>query len=63
MAQGVACGNALGIPVSGRLGMLLHYTMCIYRTWLPGTRHALLRHLLHPDLVPEVKEIGSEEDL
>ncbi len=50
MAQGVACGKALGIPVSGRLGMLLHYTMCIYRTWLPGTRHALLRHLLHPDL-------------
>lgn len=50
LAHGVACGNALGIPVKGRPGMLLHYLMCLYRTWLPATRHALFRHLLHPDL-------------
>ena len=36
MANFRGCGIALGVPVRGAAAMLLHYTMCLYRT--PGFR-------------------------
>lgn len=39
MANFRACGHALGLPVTGRKAMFLHYFMCLYRSF--GTRNRI----------------------
>ncbi len=50
LGNGRGCGVALGMPLYGRLPMLLHAIMCVYRSF--DRRHAIgiLRKLLQPPL-------------
>ncbi len=50
LGNGRGCGVALGLPLYGRLPMLLHAIMCVYRSF--DRRHAIgiLRKLLQPPL-------------
>jgi NADH dehydrogenase len=40
------CGVAIGVPMKGRKAMLLHYTMCLYRSLGWANRYHLLKELL-----------------
>jgi NADH dehydrogenase len=44
-AAGCASGRALGVPVGGRLGLFLHYLMCVYRSLSWKNRWAVLHGL------------------
>lgn len=46
MANGRGCGVALGVPVYGRLPMVLHAVMGVYRSFGAGRSFALLSRLL-----------------
>jgi len=46
MGNGRGCGIALGFPVYGRLPLLLHAVMSVYRSFGPGRSLGLLRSLM-----------------
>ena len=46
MANGKGCGRALGMRMRGRIPFILHYLMCVYRSYSWGMRLDILGHLL-----------------
>ena len=48
MANFRSCGVALGLSMRGRLPTLMHYVMCVLRSWGVRNRAGLLRDLLGP---------------
>jgi len=46
MANNFSCGQVLGINMKGVVPTLLHYFMCIYRSWTYSNRWSLLRNLV-----------------
>lgn len=47
MANNISCGTVFGINVKGILATLLHFAMCLYRSWSLKNRICLMRSLIH----------------
>ena len=48
MGKGCGTGRALGVPVVGPPAMLLHYVMCLFRTWQWPARAMAVKALMSP---------------
>lgn len=45
MANNIACGNIFGLKVRGKLAVLLHYSMCIFRSYSFRNRFGIVKNL------------------
>ncbi len=45
MANNKACGNVFGFKVRGKFAVLLHYSMCIFRSYSFGNRLGIVKNL------------------
>lgn len=52
LAPGAAAGKVLGLSIAGRIPYLLHYFMCVYRTWGWKKKWRVLSDLFGKECVP-----------